>query len=209
LSQNAVIKPLCEVSVLLVEDDAMVARWVELALKGTEFRLCGTALLAEQAAELALRRRPELILTDYRLPDQIGTELVRKLRRLGIDAPVVMMTANAELGFNELAREAGAQGSILKSGDVEELRGALRNAAAGRKAFDPRHPKRRPGRAALSPRERDVLRLVAAGATNRDVADALGVSPETVKTLVARSFAKLGARRRAEAVSEAHHLGLL
>ncbi len=198
-----------EVSVLVVEDDAMVRGWVELALARTEFRLAGTALTAAGALELAQRRHPDLLLVDYRLPDRAGTELVRELRRQGVQTPAVLMTANLERGFNELAREAGAQGSVLKTGKVQELLETLRMVLRGEPAFDGRHPRRAPGRAALSPREREVLSLVAGGSTNREIAAALGIGAETVKTLLERTFAKLGARRRAEAVSTAHELGLM
>jgi DNA-binding NarL/FixJ family response regulator len=193
----------------VVEDDAMVSGWIRLTLEGSEFRLVGVAGGAAAAAELVELRRPELLLIDYRLPDGVGTELVRDLRQDGVSAPAVIMTANAERGFNEIAREAGAQGSVLKTGSVDELLGALRAVAAGGEAFDGRHPPRAPGRAALSPREREVLRLVARGATNREIAEELNVGAETVKTLLARTFAKLGVRRRAEAVSAAHNQGLL
>ncbi len=198
-----------EVSVLLVEDDAMVRGWVRLSLQGSEFRLAGEASSAVEALELAERRHPDLLLVDYRLPDRVGTELVRELRQQGVSAAAVLMTANNERGLNEAAREAGAQGSVLKTGNSEELLGALRGVLNGEHAFDWRHSRRPPGRAALSPREREVLRLVAGGATNREVASELGVGDETVKTLLARTFAKLGVRRRAEAVSAAHKLGLL
>jgi DNA-binding NarL/FixJ family response regulator len=119
------------------------------------------------------------------------------------------MTAYGEAGFNEVAREAGAQGSVLKTGSSEELLEVLREVRDGRGSFDPRYPSRDPGRAALTPRERDVLRLLAAGRTNRQVAEQLEVSSETVKTLVSRSFSKLGVHRRAEAVATAQRLGLL
>jgi DNA-binding NarL/FixJ family response regulator len=198
-----------EVTVLLVEDDSMVRGWVRLALEGSEFRLAGEASTAAEALELARRRRPDLMLVDYRLPDRAGTEHVRDLRQQGIDIPAVLMTANAERGLNEAAREAGAQGSVLKSGRIDELLGALRSVLAGEPAFDLRHPRRPPGRAALSPREREILRLVAGGATNREIASKLEVGDETVKTLLARTFAKLGVRRRAEAVSAAYSRGLL
>jgi DNA-binding NarL/FixJ family response regulator len=198
-----------ETSVLLVEDDSMVRSWVRLALQGSEFRVAGEASTASEALDLASRRNPDLLLVDYRLPDMLGTELVRMLRRAGVDAPVVLMTANPERGFNEAAREAGAQGTTLKSGSPDELLDALRALAAGKSSFDARHPERPAGRAALSPREREVVRLVAGGATNREVAEALNVGPETVKTLLARTYAKLGVRRRAEAVAEAQRQGLL
>jgi DNA-binding NarL/FixJ family response regulator len=198
-----------EVGVLLVEDDSMVRGWVRLALDGSEFRLVGEASTAAEALELTRRRRPDLMLVDYRLPDRAGTEHVRDLRHRGIDVPAVLMTANPERGLNEAAREAGAQGSVLKSGRIDELLSALRSVIAGDPAFDHRHPRRQHGRGALSPREREVLRLVAGGATNREIASTLEVGDETVKTLLARTFAKLGARRRAEAVSAAYDRGLL
>jgi DNA-binding NarL/FixJ family response regulator len=198
-----------ETRLLLVEDDSMVRGWVRLALEGTEFRLVGEASSAAEALELADRRRPDVLLCDFRLPDGKGTEIVRELRRRGDDAPAVLMTANLEPGLNEAAREAGAQATVLKSGRIDELLTALRAAVEGDDAFDSRHPRRAPGRAALSPREREVVRLVAAGETNKEIAAKLEIGDETVKTLLARTFAKLGVRRRAEAVSAAHELGLL
>jgi len=196
-------------SVLLVEDDAMVSGWVRMSLEGSELRVAGVAVSAAEALDLIGRRHADVFLVDYRLPDGRGTELVKELRRRGIAAPVVLMTANAERGFNESARDAGAQGTVLKTGHAEELLSTLRRALAGEDAFDERHPRRAPGRAALSPREREVLRLVAQGSTNQEIAAKLGVGGETIKTLMARTFAKLGVRRRAEAVAAAHDRGLL
>jgi DNA-binding NarL/FixJ family response regulator len=196
-------------TVLLVEDDAMVRGWVRLSLKESEFRVSGEASTCAEAVDLAQRSRPDLLLVDYRLSDGVGTELVKELRRRGARAPAVLMTANIEQGFNEAAREAGAQGSVLKTGSNEELLGALRAVRAGRQAFDTRHPRRHLGRAALSPREREVIRLVADGKTNSEIASLLDVGPETVKTLLGRVFTKLGVTRRAEAVSAAHRDGLL
>jgi DNA-binding NarL/FixJ family response regulator len=198
-----------EFPVLVVEDDAMVGDWIRMTLEDTEFRIVGLARRAADVADLGARRAPGLLLVDYRLPDRVGTELVRDLRRTGLALPALVMTANAERGFNEVVREVGAQGTVLKTGSAEELLDSLRAVAEGGEAFDPRHPPRAAGQAALSPRERDVLRLVAQGATNREVAQQLGVGEETVKTLLARIYAKLGVRRRAEAVSEAHNRGLL
>jgi len=193
-----------DISVLLIEDDSMVRGWVRLALEGTEFRLAGEAASALEAFDLAERRRPDLMLLDYRLGDAVGTEVLRDLRRRGHETPAVLMTANAEAGFNEIAREAGASGTVLKSGRSAELLEAPRIVSDGGTSFDARHPPRPSGRAALSPREREVLRLVAAGSTNKQIAEQLQIGDETVKTLVSRTFAKLGVRRRAEAVDAAH-----
>lgn len=198
-----------ETTVLVVEDDAMVRGWIRLSLESSEFRLVGEAASASEATELLPRRLPELLLIDYRLSDGAGTELVRALRLQGVAAPVVLMTAHYEPGFNEVAREVGAQGSVLKTGSSEELLKTLRSVRDGRAAFDPRHPARDPSRAALSPREREVLRLVASGRTNRQIAEDLAIGAETVKTLMTRTFAKLGVSRRAEAVATGQRMGLL
>jgi DNA-binding NarL/FixJ family response regulator len=202
-------EPAADVRVLVVEDDSMVRGWIRLALDETEFRIVGEASSAEEARGLVVRRVPDVLLIDYRLPDGRGTEVVRELRRRGTSAPALLMTASAEPGFNEAVREVGAQGTVLKTGSADELVLALRGVAAGAPAFDARHPVRVEGRGALSPRERDVLRLVAQGRTNVEIADDLGVGAETVKTLVARVFAKLGVKRRAEAVAAAHDRGML
>ena len=85
---------------------------------------------------------------------------------------------------------------------------ALRRVAAGEQAFDPRHPRRAPRAGALSPREREVLRLVTTGATNREISATLGIGAETVKTLLSRIYAKLGVSRRAEAIAAAHDQGI-
>jgi DNA-binding NarL/FixJ family response regulator len=196
-------------TVLVVEDDAMVRGWLRLSLKGSEFNIVGEAAGAMEAVDLIQRRRPALLLIDYRLNDGAGTALIRRLRHEGDSTPAVLMTAYGEAGFNEAARESGAQGSVLKTGSSEELLDVLREVRDGRGSFDPRYPSRDPGRAALTPREREVLRLLAAGKTNRQVADQLGVSTETVKTLVSRTFTKLGVHRRAEAVVTAQRMGLL
>jgi DNA-binding NarL/FixJ family response regulator len=198
-----------QVSVLLVEDDAIVRAWVRLALEGTEFRLAGEAATAGEALALVSRRRPHLLLVDFNLPDHKGTELLRSLRAEGDRTPAVVMTATARSGLNEAAREAGAQGTVVKSAKGEELLTTLRTVRAGGEPFDRRHPRRKAERAPLTPRERDVLRLVAAGGTNAQVATDLGVGEETVKTLLGRVYVKLGVRRRAEAVSVAQRAGLL
>jgi DNA-binding NarL/FixJ family response regulator len=198
-----------ERAILVIEDDSMVRGWVRLALEDSEFRVAGEASDAEEALRLARKRGPDVLLVDYRLGGATGTEVVRTLRLQGVTAPAVLMTASPQRGLNEEAREVGAQGSVLKTGRLDELLATLRAVAGGQQSFDVRHPRREPGRAALSPRERQVLTLVARGATNREIAAELEVHDETVKTLLARTYTKLGVRRRSEAVSVAHGKGLL
>jgi DNA-binding NarL/FixJ family response regulator len=195
--------------VLVVEDDAIVRAWVRLALKGTEFTVAGEASTAAQTRDVLGRRRVDLFLIDQRLPDRFGIELLRELRQQGDRRPAVLIAARAEPGLNEAAREAGAQGSVFKRGSADDLVATLRRVAAGGEAFDPSHPKRPGGRGALSPREREVMRLLASGATNREIAAALSIGPETVKTLLRRSYDKLGVSRRAEAIAAAHERAIL
>jgi DNA-binding NarL/FixJ family response regulator len=195
-------------TVLIVEDDAIVREWVRLALRGSEFSVGGEAPTTADALELIARRRADLLLVDHRLPDHLGTELIRRLRQNGNRTPAVIIAARAEPGLNESAREAGAQGSVLKRGSVQELLGALRQVARGEEAFDPSHPRRPPPLAALSPREREVVHLLTTGATNREISEQLGIGAESVKTLLSRSYEKLGVRRRAEAIAVAHKLGI-
>jgi DNA-binding NarL/FixJ family response regulator len=202
------------VSVLVVDDDAVVRAWVRLSLEGTEFYVGGEAATADEARSLVERRRPKLLLIDLHLGGKgstSGIELVRELRLGGEPAMAVVMTARPEPGLNELARSAGAQGTVLKRGRADDLIEALRTVMNGASTFDPEHPRARAenGETPLSRREREVLALVAAGATNNEIAADLGIGEETVKTLLARAYSKLGVRRRAEAVAAAHDRGLL
>lgn len=198
-----------EVSVVVVDDDSMVRGWLRAMLAHSEFRVAGEAASAEDAKYVIARRLPDLVLVDYRLGAGRGTTLVRELRDEGVSVPILLMTANPEEGLNEAAREAGAQGTVLKSGRAIDVLGALREVLVGARAFDSRHPRRPVGQATLTPRERAVVRCVADGRTNREIAQELGVGEETVKTLLSRACAKLGVRRRAEAVAAAHERGLL
>jgi len=197
-----------EVNIVMVEDDAIVRSWIKLSLRRTEFRIVAEAGSAADARELA-HYLPDLWLIDYRLPDQLGTVLLRELRQEGVAAPAVVVTASVMHGFNELVRQSGGQGTVLKTGSPSELIEGLRAVVAGRPAYDARHPARARREGILTPREREVLALVGEGATNAEIARTLGIGSETVKTLLARIFVKLGVSRRAQAVAVAHERGIL
>jgi DNA-binding NarL/FixJ family response regulator len=202
------------VSVLVVDDDAVVRAWLRMSVAGTEFYVAGEAASADEARSLVARRNPRILLVDYHLGNkgaQSGVELVRELRVDGVRAPALVMTARPEPGLNEAARAAGVQGTVLKRGQANDLLVALRRVVAGSGVFDPEHPRAvEAGEGPpLSKREREVLTLVAGGKTNHEIAEQLGIGEETVKTLLARAYSKLGVRRRAEAVAAAHERGLL
>jgi DNA-binding NarL/FixJ family response regulator len=198
-----------DVNMLIVEDDAIVRSWIRLSLRRSEFRIIAEAATAADARELAASVAPDVWLIDYRLPDQLGTVLLRDLRQQGVDAPAMVVTAGVMHGFNELVRQAGGQGSALKTGSPAELLAGLRAVAGGKLSFDARHPTRVRRQGVLTPREREVLALVGEGATNVQIATTLGIGTETVKTMLARAFVKLGVNRRAHAVSVAHERGIL
>ncbi|TMM28084.1 MAG: response regulator transcription factor [Actinobacteria bacterium] len=196
--------PPAQSRVLLAGDESPLRAWVRLSLAGTELRVAGETEGAEDTARLAAELEPHVVLVEA-----TGTELVSELREAGISVPVVLLSPTPKRGFNENAREAGAQGTVLATGSIGRLVAALRAVLRGEPSFDAAHPGRPAGQSALSPRERDVLRLVGRGATNREIANELEIGDQTVKTLLARSCAKLGVSRRADAVAAARGLGLL
>lgn len=201
--------PRAAIEVLIVDDDEIVCAWLRRSLAGTEFRVAGEALNHATALKLLGRRHVDLLLVDFRLEGQSGLELVRRLRSDKRMTPAVIMTASAERGLSEAAREAGAQGTLVKSANPDSLLVALRAVAAGETWFDPTHPSRADDSSALTRREREVLTLVARGLTNKQAAGELGIGEESVKTYLERAYARLGVSRRAEAVAEAVRLGLL
>ena len=194
-------------ALVVVDDDQIVRIWLRAALPPAGFRVVGEGCDAASTFDVVRDTRPDALLVDEHLGEEHGVDLVRRLRVAGVDAPIVLMTALATPGLNERARAAGAQGCVVKSANVATLVTALRAACAGRTVFDRRHPGA--DGVALSRREREALRLVAAGATNPMIGARLGVSPETAKTLLRRAFSKLGVTRRAEAAAVATRLGLI
>jgi DNA-binding NarL/FixJ family response regulator len=197
------------IELLIVDDDAMVCAWLADSLARTEFRVAGDARSGAEALRLLNRRRIDLLLVEFQLHDENGLDLVRGLRATGRETPAVVMTASPQQGLTEAAREAGAQATLLKRSKRGSLLTALRAVAKGKTWFDPSHPARAKNEAPLAPREREVLTLVSHGLTNRQIAAELELGEESVKTYLERAFGKLGVSRRAEAVSEAHKLGLL
>jgi DNA-binding NarL/FixJ family response regulator len=191
-----------------VADELPVREWIRAALRSTEFHVDGEAARASEVEELVARRRPDVLLVDVH-GDAAGIAVLQQIRAAKIEVPALLLAVSPERGFNENAEGAGAQGTVLTTGSIRQLLEALRAVVRGERSFDPRHPKRPPGQRELSPRERDVLRLVARGATNREIAGALGLGHETVKTLLARSCAKLGVDGRRDAAVAARGLGLL
>lgn len=195
--------------VLVLDDDPLVRAWLRSALRTTEFRLAAEAATPAEAQSLLERRKIDLLLVDLRLDRDLGTDFIRRLRVAGNDQPIVLMTSAAQRGANEQAHEAGAQASIVKSADRDELLTCLRAVAAGGSVFDPSHPPRASDDRPLTRREREILALLADGRTNPEIAEQLGLGVESVKTYVERIFGKLGVRRRTEVAAAARRRGWL
>ena len=197
------------IRVHVVDDDPIVRAWVRQSFDQSEFQVEGEAETATEAERLCRERRADVVLIDEWLGDGLGTDLLRTLRQQDLLLPALITSASKVRGLNETAREAGAQGSLHMSAQPEKLLAALRDIAAGRESFDHDHPRRAAGQRSLSAREREVLQHVAIGATNREIAASLGISVETVNTLLDRVRLKLGVHRRAEAVAEARRLAII
>jgi DNA-binding NarL/FixJ family response regulator len=179
-----------------------------------------------EAIELAQRERPDVVLMDLRMPRLDGAAATREIRRALPDTQVLVLTTYADDESLFPALEAGARGYLTKDASAEEIERAIRALMAGRTHLDPAVQERLvaaaleagrrgapPHSAALpdelTPREAEVLRLIAAGLSNGEIADTLVLSAATVKTHVNRIFYKTGARDRAQAVRYAyeHRLG--
>jgi len=190
---------------LLVVDDHEVVQW--------GFRLmfaqlpwverCVGARTGKQAVELCARFEPHVALLDLFLQGESGVELCSKLRGLA-PAPRVILMSGAGTIAARAARAAGAAAFISKERSAREIAQVVRLVGEGGDYFECEEG----SEPALSERERQVLSYIAQGATNREIAKALYLSPHTVKEHTSAIYRKLGARNRAEAVRRSQELGL-
>jgi DNA-binding NarL/FixJ family response regulator len=202
---------------LLIVDDHPVVRDGLRATFGGEpdIEVVGEAGNGLQAVEMVTRHRANVVLMDLRMPELDGVRAIRRLRETAPDARVLVLTTFDTDSDVLPAIEAGATGYLLKDASTEELLRAVRAAHQGQSVLSPSVANRligqvrRPQRGTLSPRELEVLKLVAAGATNREAAAKLFISEASIKTHLLHIYAKLDVRDRAAAVGEAYRRGLL
>jgi DNA-binding NarL/FixJ family response regulator len=205
---------------LVVVDDHPVVRDGLRGMLGTQpdFAIVGEAATGSEALTVVEAVRPDVVLTDLRLPEPSGGALIRLLLERVPTARVLVLTTHDTDSDVLPAVEAGAIGYLLKDAPREELFRAVRAAARGEAVLSPSVAavllaRVRPGRPApttrLSAREREILALVAEGRTNRETAAALFISEATVKTHLLHIYAKLEVPDRASAVSAAHRRGIL
>ena len=214
---------------VVVADDHQVVRTGFADLLGTQpdFTVAGTAADGAEAVRVCRAVRPDVVLMDVRMPGTDGIEATRQLAGAGPAAPRVLILTTFDLDeYVYDALRAGASGFLLKDVTAERLFDAVRVIAAGEALLAPTvtrrlisefaQPRARAGQAAagpvlaaLTPRETQVLRLMAEGLSNPELAARLVITEETVKTHVSRVLAKLGLRDRTQAVVTAYESGLV
>jgi DNA-binding NarL/FixJ family response regulator len=215
------------ISVLVCDDQALVRTgFVTIFDAQDDLTVVGEATDGRSAVEAARRLRPDVVVMDVRMPVMDGIEATRALAGTGVAEPakvLVVTTFNVDEYVYEALR-AGASGFLLKDADPPELIDAVRTVARGEALLAPAVTRRLIGRyatrirpadanvpavEALTPRELEVLRLIAAGLSNTEIAAALVIGGETVKTYVSRILTKLDLRDRVQAVVFAYRTGLV
>jgi DNA-binding NarL/FixJ family response regulator len=197
------------IRVLVADDHAVVRSGLgQLLATAPDLELAGEAKDGQEAVEAAESAAPDVILMDISMPVLDGVEATRRIMARDPDARIVMLTSLADNRQILEALEAGASGYLLKHAGPDELLGAIR-AAAGHSPLDPKAARalldsRRAAPAAdehkaLSAREQEVLRLVAQGLANKQIARRLGISERTVKAHLTNVFSALGVSDRTQA----------
>ncbi|MBY8856371.1 response regulator transcription factor [Nocardia sp. CA2R105] len=214
------------ITVLIADDQAMVRQGFGALLTAqSDISVIGDAANGQVAVSEAKRLRPDVVLMDVRMPEMNGLDAARAILAAGFDPPVrVLMLTTFDIDdYVYEALSLGASGFLLKDAPAEELVRAVRVVADGQALLAPtvtrrliadvtrRRARRTPSPAlnALTPREREVLELIARGMSNNEIAETLFVAEQTVKTHVSKVFSKLDLRDRAQAVVLAYESGLV
>ena len=201
------------IRILIVDDHHIVRQGLAALLKTVAgFEVVGEAQDGEQAMELHRKHRPDVTLMDLRLPKMNGVEAITKIRQEFAAARIVVLTTFD--GDEDIYRalQAGAKGYLLKGMDLAELSEAIRTVHAGRTRIPPRVAEKlaeRMSGATLTAREMEVLRLIVAGKSNKDIGNALFISEATVKTHVNSLLSKMGVEDRTQAATTALQRGLV
>lgn len=199
---------------VIVEDHDALSRGLELVLGKAGIDVVGSARTEQEGYEIILRERPGLAVVDIGLEDGSGVELARRLAESEPDLGVLIYTGLEDEGLLREAIDSGARGFALKAGPARDLVAAARAVASGGSYVDP-HLTFVLGESAtgevatLSPREREVMAALAEGLKGPQVAERLGIAPDTVRTHVENAMQKLDARTRVHAIAIALQHGLI
>ena len=207
---------------LIVDDHPVTREGLRTALELSEdvIVVVGEAGSGEEAVEQARDLSPDVVFMDVRMPGMDGIEATRRIKDAAPETKVILITVDESRGAVSEAIQAGVSGYLLKDATPDALVDAARNAIEGNAVIHPQLTRTfieeartagsdEPRSTPLSKREREILQRVADGATTRQVASDLGISPHTVKTHLERIFEKLGANDRAQAVAIAIRTGIV
>jgi len=200
------------ITILCVDDHPLFQAGIRYLIESrSDMNLLGVASTGAEGIALARQHRPDVTLMDLRLPDMSGIAAITTIREQRPDARILMLTTFEGDVEVQRALAAGARAYVLKSSGPEELVGAIQNVHAGKSYL--------PSQLAVelaqhvgetvTPREVAVLKLIAEGNRNQDIAEQLGIAEDTVKGHIKRIMEKLGARDRTQAVAIALQRGII
>lgn len=210
--------------ILLADDQTLIRQGIRGLLElDAEFQIIAEAGDGDEALKLTLELKPDVALLDVRMPGKDGVQVVQALRKRGDTTPVILLTTFDDDAVLLDGVRAGISGYLLKDVSLEVLSQALRTVAAGKTLILPAVTERASKSVqkkgtrfeaaelpdVLTDREREVLRLMAGGYSNREIADALGTAEGTVKNQASSILSKLGVRDRTRAVLKALEMGWL
>lgn len=192
-------------SLVLVEQHEALRDGLAVLLERRGFSVVGCATTAARGEEIIAERRPDMAMVGVDLPDELGTELVRRMHERGTGSKFVIYTGRNDPDLLGAAFRSGARGLVAKPAGLSVLVDALRKVWRGGRYFDPHFSARRENGdgKTLSGRESEILTMLAQGLTGEQIAQRLVLSPETVRTHVRNAMGKLEARTRTEAVVKA------
>jgi DNA-binding NarL/FixJ family response regulator len=192
---------------VLVVDDQEVVQWgfKTLLARRTWVESYSAVSTADEALEVAARERPHVALVCEAVGAESGADITRRLAEVSPQTRVLLMVTSGRVSVRA-ARAAGASGFVPKHWPAQDIANAARMVGLGMTVFA---PDAESDGAVLSDRERQVLEMIAAGATNREIAGRLRISAHTVKDHTSALYRKIGARNRAQAILRAQRLGIL
>jgi DNA-binding NarL/FixJ family response regulator len=210
------------IRVVLADDETMIRAGIAAILTSdTDIEVVAQAENGRQAVDQVLRTHPDIAVLDIQMPTLDGLAAAEEIRRVRPDTGLVILTTFGEDEYIERALSLGAHGFLLKSGDPNELIAGVKAVADGAAFLSPKIAKRvidhlprktngaRAKVATLTPKEMEVLTLLASGLSNADIAAELHIVEATVKAHVSVIFGRLGARNRVQAAIIAYEAGLL
>lgn len=212
------------IEVIVADDQTLVRHGIRslLELSG-EFAVVAEASDGEEALRALRSKRADVVLLDVRMPKKTGLEVLEEMRAMRAPPPAILLTTFDDEAVALAGIKVGARGFLLKDVSLEQLTGAIRTVVTGGTIHSPAVTERvhrgidrfAPAFEAsalpepLTKREREVLRLMAAGSSNKEIADALGAAEGTIKNHASSIFSKLGVRDRTRAVLKGLELGVI